>query len=94
MLPYFKYTEDVQIFCQLTGFTIDLPEYPTKYVCTYMLEDFSTRLITPYNLDPKINLLIPPEKVIEYLTLMLNGYSYENALKEIGLLVVPPLSIT
>lgn len=84
MLPYFEFTEDVENFCKLTGFTIDLPTYPTRYVCMYALEDFPTPLITSYNLDPDIDPLIPPEKVIDYLTLMLNDYSFQKAIKELN----------
>ena len=84
MLPYFEYTEDVQNFCQLMGFKIDLPTYTTRYVCMYALEDFPTPLITSYNLDLDMSPLIPSEKVIDYLTLMLNGYSFQKAIKELG----------
>ena len=84
MLPYFEYTEDVENFCKLTGFTIDRPTYTTRYVCTYALEDFPAPHITSYNLDPDKDPLIPSEKVIEYLTLMLNGYSQQKAIKELN----------
>ena len=85
MLPYFEYTEDVQNFCQLMGFKIDLPTYTTtRYVCTYALEDFPTPLLTSYNLDPDKDPLIPSEKVFTYLTLMLNGYSHQKAVKELN----------
>ena len=85
MLPYFEYTEDVENFCKLTGFTIDPPTYPTRYVCTYALGDFPTPLITSYNLDPDRYPLIPPEKVFTYLTLMLNGYSHKKAVNELNI---------
>lgn len=84
MLPYFEYTEDVQNFCQLMGFKIDLPNLHFKYVCMYALEDFPTPLITSYNLDPDKDPLIPSEKVFTYLALMLNGYSCHKAVKELG----------
>ena len=84
MLPYFEYTEDIQNFCQLMGFRIDLPNLHFKYVCMYALEDFSTPHITSYNLDLDTSPLIPPEKVIDYLTLMLNGYSFQKAIKELN----------
>ena len=84
MLPYFKFTEDVENFCKLTGFTIDDSAYSTRYVCTYELEAFPTSLITSYNLNPDNDLLIPPEKVFVYLTLMLNGYSQEEAVNELN----------
>ena len=86
MLPYFKFTEDVQSFCQLVGFTIEDSASLNRYVCMYSLEYLPTPLITAYNLDPAISPLIPPDKVIDYLTLMLNGYSYEKAVN--GLNVV------
>ena len=94
MLPYFKYTEDVQNFCQFMGFKLDLPNYHFEYVCMYELEDFPTPLITSYNLTLDMGPLIPPEKVLEYLTLILNGYSYEDAVKELGVAGNGPLSIT
>ena len=84
MLPYFEYTVDVENFCKLTGFTIDRPTFTTRYVCTYALEDFPTPVITSFNLECSPNPLIPPEKVIEYLTLILNGYSFQKAIKELG----------
>ena len=84
MLPYFEYTEDVHNFCMLMGFKIDLPTYTTRYVCMYALEDYPTPLITSYNLALDMSPLIPPDKVIDYLTLMLNGYSCEKAVNEIG----------
>ena len=84
MLPYFEYTEDVENFCQLMGFKIDLPTYTTRYVCTYSLDEFPTPLITSFNLACSLNPLIPPEKVIDYLTLMLNGYSFEKAVNELN----------
>lgn len=84
MLPYFKFTEDVQNFCMLMGFTLDLPDSPTDYVCMYSLGRKPTPYITRYSLDLRSNPLIPPEKVIEFLTLMLNGYSCEKALNELG----------
>ena len=84
MLPYFKYTEDVENFCKLVGYTIDLPNTNFKYVCTYSLDAFPTPTITSYNLNPARGPLISSEKVLEYLTLILNGYSFAEALKEIG----------
>lgn len=84
MLPYFEYTEDVQNFCQLMGFTVDLPNCHFEYVCMYELEYFPTPYITSYNLDPDKDPLIPSEKVFTYLTLMLNDYSHEKAVKELN----------
>ena len=84
MLPYFEYTEDVENFCQLMGFKIDLPTYTTRYVCMYALVDYPTPHITSYNLDLDMCPLIPPDKVIDYLTLMLNGYSREKAFNELN----------
>ena len=84
MLPYFEYTEDIQNFCQLAGFTIENSVSLNRYVCTYLLEFFPTPRIASYNLDPATNPLIPPDKVINYLILMLNGYSYEKAVNELN----------
>ncbi len=84
MLPYFEYTEDVQSFCQFMGYTIDLPKCSFEYVCTYPLDVFPTPIITSFNLDCSLYPLIPPEKVLEYLTLILNGYSFDKAIKELG----------
>ena len=83
MLPYFEYTEDVQSFCQLAGFTIENSASLNRYVCMYTLETPTPR-ITSYNLDPAINPLIPPDRVIDYLILMLNGYSYKRAVNELN----------
>ena len=84
MLPYFKYTEDVQNFCQLVGFAIEDSASLNKYVCMYTLKYRPTPRITSYNLDPATSPLIPPDKVLTYLTLMLNGYSYEKAVNELN----------
>ena len=83
MLPYFKYTEDIQNFCQLVGFTIEDSVSLNKYVCMYTL-NHPTPYIMTFNLKVTAHPLIPSEKVIDYLTLMLNGYSYEKAVNEIG----------
>ena len=84
MLPYFKLTEDVQNFCHLMDFTLDIPKTPTGYVCMYLLGYHKKPYITSYNLDLDIYPLIPPDKVIDYLTLILNGYSSEKAVKELN----------
>ena len=84
MLPYFEYTEDVQNFCHLIDFTLDIPKTPTGYVCMYSLEYSKKPYITPYDLDLAASPLIPPDKVIDYLTLMLNDYSYEKAVNELN----------
>ena len=87
MLPYFEYTEDVHNFCMLMGFTTEITDHqPNGYVCMYSFEYYRKPLIIPYNLDLAINPLIPPDKALTYLTLMLNGYSDENAVNEIGVL--------
>lgn len=83
MLPYFNYTEDIENFCQLMGFAIDNVSI-NKYTCMYELEYFPTPYITSYNLDPDTSPYIPPEKVIDYLTLLLNSYSYEDAVKQLN----------
>ena len=84
MLPYFKFTEDVQTFCELMGYTIELPTQTNGYVCMYSMENRKKPHITSFNLDHTINPLIPPDKVIDYLTLMLNGYSYKKAFEKIN----------
>ena len=84
MLPYFEYTEDVQNFCHLMDFTLDIPKTPTGYVCMYLLEYHKKPYITSYTLDLDRSPLIPSEKVIDYLTLMLNGYSSAKAVKELN----------
>lgn len=94
MLPYFEYTEDVQNFCQLMGYVIDLPDRQYEYVCTYSMDECTAPIITSFNLDCSLSPLIPPEKVIPYLTLALNGYTLEEAVKELGVVWDNPLSIT
>ena len=83
MLPYFIFTEDIEGFCQLIGYSIDDNVSINKRVCTYALEGENTPRITTHHLGYEVSPLIPPEKVIVYLTLILNGYSYEEAIKEI-----------
>ena len=84
MLPYFEYTEDVQNFCQLMGYTIGARVALNTNVCMYDLEGRLTPYITPFRLKVTEHPLIPSEKVFEYLTLMLNGYSYEKAVNELN----------
>ena len=84
MLPYFTYTEDVKSFCELMGYTVDNAVSLNSYVCMYSLEYMATPYITGYNLDLKSSPLIPPEKVIDFLALMLSGYEYAKAVNEIG----------
>ena len=84
MLPYFKFTEDVQSFCMLMGFIIDTSVPFSNYVCTNSLEYSPIPRITSYNLSHDKDSLIPPEKVIHYLTLMLNGYSRTKAVNELN----------
>ena len=86
MLPYFEYTEDIHNFCMLTGFTTEITDQPTGYVCMYSLEYNKNPHITSYNLDHTINPLIPPNKVIDYLTLILNGYSCKDAVNALNVL--------
>jgi hypothetical protein len=84
MLPYFTYTEDIESFCMLMGFTIDTRVPFSKYVCMCSLGYSPIPRITSYNLNPDNDSLIPPEKVIHYLTLILNGYSYKKAVNELN----------
>ena len=84
MLPYFEYTEDVESFCLLMGYTIDTPTALNTNVCMYDLETSLTPYITTFNLEVTEHPLIPSEKVFEYLTLMLNGYPCEKAVKKLG----------
>ena len=84
MLPYFKYTEDIHNFCMLMGFTTEITDQPTGYVCMYSLEHRKKPYITTYNLGVDMSPIIPSEKVIDYLSLMLNGYSFPKAIKELG----------
>ena len=85
MLPYFKYTEGVQTFCELMGFTVELYGIQSNgYVCMYSLESYRKPHITVYNLSYSASPLIPPDKVLIYLTLMLNGYSYKKAVNELN----------
>ena len=84
MLPYFEYTEDVQSFCMLMGFTIDATAALNTNVCMYDLETGLAPYITSFNLEVTQHPLIPSEKVFEYLTLMLNGYSHQKAVNELN----------
>ena len=52
----------------------------------YSLEHRKKPYITTYNLDHAISPLIPPDKVIDCLTLMLNGYSCEKAVNELNVI--------
>ena len=84
MLPYFEYTEDIHNFCLLMDFTLDIPKTPAGYVCMYLLGYHKKPYITSYNLDLDTCPLIPPDKVIDYLSLMLNGYSCREAVNELN----------
>ena len=84
MLPYFKFTEEVQGFCELMGYSVEHGATQAKYVCMYGLDYSSRPHIAMYNLEPETHPFIPEAKVLNYLALILGGYSYEDAVKEIG----------
>ena len=84
MLPYFKFTEEIQGFCELMGYSVEHGATHAKYVCMYGLDYSSRPHIATYNLDPESHPFIPNEKVIAYLSCILDGYSYEDAVKEVG----------
>ena len=84
MLPYFVYTAEIQSFCQLMGINIGDRASIDKYACIYKLDSYPIPRITSYNLDPASNPLIPPEKALTYLTLILNGYSCGKAVNELN----------
>lgn len=84
MLPYLKFTEEVQGFCELMGFSLENGATHAKYACMYPLYYPASPHIAIYNLDPEANPYIPNEKVLYYLALILDGYSYEDAVKEVG----------
>ena len=84
MLPYFVHTSEIQSFCQLMGINIDDRASIDKYACMYQLEYCPIPRITSYKLVRASDPLIPPEKVLEYLTLMLNGYSCKEAVYELN----------
>ena len=84
MLPYFVHTAEVQSFCQLMGINIDGRASIDKYACMYQLDYYPIPRITSYNLNLASDPLIPPEKVLEYLTLILNGYSCSKAVNELN----------
>ena len=84
MLPYFKFTEEVQGFCELMGYSVEHTATQAKYACMYKLDYSSRPYIARYNLDPETHPYIPEAKVLDYLALILAGYSYEDAVKELG----------
>ena len=84
MLPYFIYTEDIENFCQLMGFTICTTVSYNKKVCMFSLGYYDAPYITRYYLDCGTDPLIPPEKVLDYLALILNGYSCSKAVNELN----------
>ena len=84
MLPYFKFTEEVQGFCELMGYSVEHSDTQAKYVCMYGLDYSSRPHIARYNLDPETHPFIPEAKVLNYLALILDGYPYEDAVKEVG----------
>ena len=84
MLPYFVHTEEIQSFCQLMGINIDDRVSIDKYACIYQLDYCPIPRITSYNLNFVRDPLITPEKVLEYLTLILNGYSCSKAVNELN----------
>ena len=87
MLPYFKFTEEIQGFCELMGYSTEHGATHAKYVCMYGLDYSSRPHIAIYNLDPESHPYIPNEKVIAYLSFILGGYSYKDAVKELGVVV-------
>ena len=84
MLPYFIFTEEIQGFWQLMGYSVEHGATHAKYVCMYDLDYSKHPHIAIYNLDPEHDPYIPEAKVINYLSFILDGYSYEDAIKELG----------
>ena len=84
MLPYLKFTKEVQGFCELMGFSLENGATHAKYICMYPLYYPASPHIAIYSLDPESNPYIPNEKALYYLALILDGYSYEDAIKEVG----------
>lgn len=84
MLPYFTFTEEVQGFCSLMGYSVEHGATQAKYVCMYELVYSSRPYIDMYNLEPESHPFIPEAKVLDYLALILDGYSFEDAVKKLG----------
>lgn len=87
MLPYFKYTDEIQCFCRLMGIHEDEDIAGAEYVCMYAREFTKVPHIAPYVLRFGTNPQIPNEKVLSYLVFLLNGYTYEDAIKASGAVV-------
>ena len=86
MLPYFKYTEDVQSFCMLMEYRVDTDTSLNTNVCMYGLEGRLIPYITTFNLSTSAHPFIPHDKVLAYVTLIINGYSYEKAVNELNVI--------
>ena len=84
MFPYFKFTEEVQGFCELMGYSVEHDATHANYVCMYTLNYTKCPHIAIYNLNPELHPYIPEAKVIEYLALILEGYSHRDAINELG----------
>ena len=87
MLPYFKYTDEIQGFCRLMGIHEDEDIGKTEYVCMYSRDYKKFPHIAPYNLSPGTNPQIHNERVLSYLVFLLNGYTYKDAIKASGAVV-------
>ena len=66
------------------GYSVEDGATQAKYVCMYGLDYTSRPHIAMYNLESESHPYIPEAKVLDYLALILSGYSYEDAIKEIG----------
>ena len=78
MLPYFKYTEEVQTFCMMLGIKLDFIGTP-EYVCMNSLKYSSKPRIVIFALPLDPDHLVPESKVLSYMSYLLNGYSLANA---------------
>ena len=81
MLPHFKLTEDIENFCMLMNISIE-HSYIFKYVCMNSLKYSSKPRIVSFNLDDDPEHLIPEDKVIPYISYVLNDYSLADAFHE------------
>ena len=66
------------------GYSVEHGATHAKYVCMYALDYSKYPHIAIFNLDPETHPYIPNEKVIAYLSCILDGYSYEDAVKKLG----------
>ena len=83
MLPYFKLTKAIENFCMMMNIEID-HSGSYEYVCMNSLKFSITPRITSFSLHPDPEHLVPEDKVIPYISYVLDDYHLADAFHAIN----------